>query len=1115
MARVCLRSVGLSASVLFVIMAIGSPFALGQSAIFNGPRNYPAGTSNSVFSRVVADFNGDALPDIAVVDSSLNAVLVLLQNLDGTYQPAVSYPVGNQPFSIQTADVNGDGKADLMVLNVADSTVGVLLGNGDGTFQAQVITALPVTPSLSSQVLMLGDWDSDGKPDIAVPGVLAGKNEIAILLGNGDGTFQAKVNYSISTLLPSHGEVGDFNSDAKLDLLTDDVNGVYVWLGNGDGTFSPATPTVTSQHMYGTPLVLGDFNSDGRLDIASATTSYLGPSFTTFLGNGDGTFQVNILANSLYTPSVAGDLNGDGKPDLLAGNAIPNSGDTALINDGTATFTPGPVTVIVGTPSLADVNGDQKLDLITDYTNANGGPTALVSVLHGNGDGSFAQFPGYGVLSETQPGGSAELVTADFNGDGKPDLATVFQDAGGHLNVSILLNNGAGFSTPSDIVIGTGGAQGLASGDFNQDGKMDLAVSGPGVYILLGNGDGSFQTAVQYGTGVSAGLAVGDFNGDGKLDIFDLGVGVLPGNGDGTFGSAIPSSIASSGFAVGDFNKDGKLDVATANAMYLGNGDGTFTEGATYTVGDQVQSVGAADVNGDGNLDLLLANVSPTNPVGSVLTLLGNGDGTFQTPITTDTVDDGPSQMAVADFSLDGKPDIAVTDLGGVSLLVGNGDGTFQTPIKFFVAGNPSPMATADFDGNGAPDLAVGAGPQGTALLLNAAGSNSPAALLSSTAFDFGNVVIGQSSSMTATLTYSANTALSISGITITGAQASAFSESNTCGASLAAGMSCAITVTFTPPAIGTYSASIQITDDAFNTPQTISLSGNGGTSSVLLSPGSLTFGSQFVGSTSAAQTVSLTNTGSLALAIDGIFVTGPQAGDFAQTNDCGSSLASGTGCTITITFTPAAFGARSGTLNISDSVSSTPQTVALSGSAAATSAGLTAGSNSTTATVAAGKTATYTLLIGGAGMSGTATLACTGAPTGATCTVPGSVTVSATKASTFNVSVATTAPSKGAIDHRTIRFTGFWATWLLGMVCVPMVWKKRKAGGLYLCLVLGSLLIMSSCGFTPTASTAGGSGGGGGGGSASGTPAATYNLRVTATLNSSKQSVILQLIVQ
>jgi hypothetical protein len=185
---------------------------------------------------------------------------------------------------------------------------------------------------------------------------------------------------------------------------------------------------------------------------------------------------------------------------------------------------------------------------------------------------------------------------------------------------------------------------------------------------------------------------------------------------------------------------------------------------------------------------------------------------------------------------------------------------------------------------------------------------------------------------------------------------------------------------------------------------------------------------------------------------------------------------------------------------------------VALSGSATATSVGLTAGPNSTTATVAAGKTATYTLLIGGAGMSGTATLACTGAPTGATCTVPGSVTVSATKSSTFNVSVATTARSAAAIARPTTPFTGFWATLLLGLVCVPVACRKRNAGALCLCLILGFLLMISSCGGTTTTSTTGGNGGGG---SSSGTPAATYNLRVTATLNSSKESINLQLIVQ
>ncbi len=1140
MSTLRLRSVVSLCHVLLAAMSILNPaLVAGQNTVFNGPRNYSLGVASGEVALGIADFNGDGRPDIAIANSYSNDVSVLLQNPDGTYQPAVTYAVGNQPLSLQTADVNGDGKLDLLVVNSADNTVGILLGKGDGTFQAQVATSLPVaTANIFNPSLMLGDWNGDHKPDIAIAGKLSvvGTYGLAILLGNGDGTFQPTVTYSL-TALPFQSNFGDFNGDGKLDLVTSDATGVYVWLGNGDGTFNSAVFTATSQTMWpSAALLLGDFNQDGHLDIAAATTIDLGgdggPDLTIFVGNGDGTFQENIVPNAVYQPYAAGDLNGDGKLDLFALNENRDVNPfvfTTLLNGGTATFTPGPsVPYVFGPMLLSDVNGDQKPDLIGLFLNGNGG-TNVVSVLHGNGDGSFAQFPVYGAQSpsETSPGG---LVAADFNGDGKLDIASAFLTGTNPLteNIALLLNDGAGFSTPivtpvtvfSNYEGGSPSIPTVVAGDFNQDGKMDLAVDGlnpatgssNGVFVLLGNGDGTFQPAIQYD--LSGPLAVGDFNGDGKLDILGLpgtGLSVLLGNGDGTFGFPVNSSVqAGSYFAVGDFNGDGKLDVATVNgltgiAIFSGKGDGTFTAGATYTAGNFLRGITIEDVNGDGKADLIIANESVLTP-SSVIALLGNGDGTFQSPISTNTEDNGPSLISVGDFNLDGKPDVVVSDLGGVSLLVGNGDGTFQAPMKFFAPVGAYAMAVADFDANGAADLAVGGGgPGGTVLLLNAAGTNAPAALLSTASFNFGSVLVGQSSpAMTATLTYNAGTALSITGITLFGAQASDFSETNTCGTTLPAGMSCTITVNFAPAATGARSASIQIADNAFNTPQIVSLSGTGSTTSVLISPDSLTFGSQFVGTTSAAQTVSLSNTGTLPLSINSIFVSGPQAGDFVQTNSCGSSVASGAGCTITITFAPTAFGARNGTLNISDSASNTSQTVALSGTAAVAGVGLTAGSNSTTATISPGQTASYTLSIGGAGMSGAATLACSGAPQGATCSVPGSVTVNGASPSTVNVSVSTTARSAAAIDRPTTHFTGLWATLLFGIVIVPVAWKNRNARALCLCLMLGSLMLISSCGGSSATSIGGG-----------GTTAGTYRLTVTATLNSTKQSVNLQLIVQ
>ena len=1162
MSGVGLRSAGFLLSFPFAVATLlfvcASSAVLAQTGIFNGPRDYVVGTGPE--SVVVADFNGDGFPDIATANFGSNNVSVLVQNNDGTFQPAVSYAVGQRPLSLQMGDVNGDGKLDLLFINSADGTLGILLGNGDGTFQTEQTVTLPVG---SLSFLAVGDFNGDTKLDVAIstPSAQVGQYNATVLLGNGDGTFQSPVTYPLPAQ-PISLAAADFNGDGKLDLVTAGVssNGtapISVLLGKGDGTFKAALGTKVNQVTAG--LVLADFNQDGKLDIATATASANTSDLTVLLGNGDGTFAASVLPIE-EIPLAAGDLNGDGKPDVIGATesspTLPSSLIT-LINNGNGTFTAGTMTgVELAYPSspanaqltvaLADLTSDQKLDLIAPAALEFGSyETGYVTVVRGNGDGSFANFPSYPVSM-----GVGQMGTADFNGDGKQDVAvgidTVDVNSQGTLNtfaVDTLLNNNQGFS-PATItqvqanVMGASNAY-LSTGDFNGDGHPDVVFSGggepgglwPGISILLGNGDGTFQSPVLYGSGMSGPVAVGDFNNDGKLDVFGVeqgALGVLLGNGDGTFGSPVTTATNQlcTNATGADFNRDGKLDIAcwavTGVFVMLGNGDGTFSGFWGYsgqTSGTSTYGVVSADMNGDGILDLVIGVVDGTSEQPQMLVLLGNGDGTFQTSPITTVLDDVLRPFGVADFNLDGTPDvISFGSWDDVTVMPGNGDGTLQAPLKYHVPSlqeqSQSYYGTvADFDGNGSADGSVGNG-SNVSLLLSALGNTAPAAVVAPGAFSFGNVIIGQSSSMTATLTYNATTALSISGITITGAQASAFSETNTCGTSLAAGMSCTITVTFTPQAIGTYSASIQIADDAFNSPQTISLSGVGGTSSVLLTPGSLKFGSQFVGSTSAAQTVSLTNTGSLALTINGIFVTGPQAGDFAQTNNCGSSLASGAGCTITITFTPAAFGTRSGMLDISDSASSTPQTVTLSGSAAATSVGLTAGSNPTTATVAAGKTATYTLVIGGAGMSGTATLACTGAPTGVTCTVPGSVTVNATKASTFNVSVATTAPSAASIDHRTIRLAGFWATLLLGLVCVPMAYRKRNAAGLYLCLMLGSLLIMSSCGFTPAASTTGGSGGSGGG-STSGTPAGTYNLRVTATLNSSEQSLNLQLIVQ
>ena len=1045
----------ISPVVLAMMLAFVTPDLSAQSStVFNGPRNYQVGTLTFNFDKTaVADFNGDGRPDIAVANNGSNNVSVLLQNSDGTFQPAVNYSVGNQPFSVQAGDINGDGQQDLVVVNSGDNALGVLLGNGDGTFQAQLTTALPVTTPSSSfyPFMVLGDWNGDGKTDVAIAGALpqAGSYAIAVMLSKGDGTFQTPVTYSL-TAAPFAFSVGDFNRDGKLDLVTSGRAGVSTWLGNGDGTFKAAITTASSQQLVqGAPLVIADFNQDGHLDVATATDGTEADetveNLTLFLGNGDGTFQVQILPAFLVQPSAAGDLNGDGKPDLIAAGPSPME-VTILLNSGNGTFTAGPSidlwpTSVNSAPTaitLADLNGDQKLDLVSGLNGAE--EPSLVSVLYGNGDGSFAQFPSYGATTSQTSG---VVVAADFNNDGKPDLATAFVGPSGYSNIRLLLNDGAGFSPPIDTAIGIfqGPVSSIAAGDFNGDGKMDavMAIAYPssGIFALLGNGNGTFRTAVEYGQQITGPLVVGDFNGDGKLDILGVtasnpgaGVSVLLGKGDGTFGFPVNTlttisgdSVVAQAIAVADFNGDGKLDVAalvlnndtTAPQqllILLGNGDGTFTVGPTYNAGANPASIAIGDLNGDGNPDLVVGNAYQglgTITESGVAVLLGNGDGTFQAPIIT-SAGNGNYSVAVADFNLDGKADVILSDSpwSDISLLLGNGDGTFQPPMQFFLGNSlwsftpRSIFAVTDFDGNGTPDLAV-AGTNGISVLLNAAGSHAPSPLLSTGTLAFGSVHMGQPVSQTATLTNMATSALTISGISISGAQSAGFSQTNSCGTSLAAGLSCTINVTFAPQATGARTATVQIADNASNSPQMISLSGTG--------------------------------------------LAAPSIG----------------------------LGVPSGA--------------------------------SSSATVTAGQPASYTLSIGGADMSGTTSLTCTGAPQGATCSVPSSVMISGTTASTVKVSVTTTSRTTASMNSRwPIPFGGAWAAILFGLVLLPTPWKKRGSKGIFLGALIVSLALISSCGGGPSTGTTT---------NQHGTPAGTYSLTVSATLNSVTETTTLKLVVQ
>ena len=328
--------------------------------------------------------------------------------------------------------------------------------------------------------------------------------------------------------------------------------------------------------------------------------------------------------------------------------------------------------------------------------------------------------------SHSFPTGTApdSVAVGDFNGDGKSDLAV---PNNGDNTVSILLGNGNGtFAAKVDYIAGSNPTV-VAVGDFNGDGKSDLAVanaSSSNVSILLGNGNGTFAAKVDYisGTGPSApfGIIVRDFNGDGKLDLAVANLNasslsILLGNGDGTFATNVDydTGLTPTIVAAGDFNGDGKSDLAVGHAftdtvsILLGNGDGTFAAKVDYIVGPSPFSVAVGDFNGDGKSDLAVTNGS--NASGNhVSILLGNGDGTFATKVDYNT-GSGPFSVAVGDFNGDTKADLAVANSNAttVSILLGNGDGTFVDKADYGTGTSPYFVTVGDFNGDSKTDLAV------------------------------------------------------------------------------------------------------------------------------------------------------------------------------------------------------------------------------------------------------------------------------------------------------------------------------------------------------------------------------------------------------------------------
>ena len=548
---------------------------------------------------------------------------------------------------------------------------------------------------------------------------------------------------------------------------------------------------------------------------------------------------------------------------LGAGSLIPNE---PSIFWNSIEFTPTSLPGYGGQYAAGDVNGDGNPDILVVSP---AGDTLFV--LLGNGDGTFAA-----PLSQTFTGLQITegLALADFNGDGKLDILAT--DVASNKQ-AVFLGNGDGTfaqpllspsSIPNSLVLGGGNVL----GDFNHDGKMDVAVidsSSANVVILLGNGNGTFGSssvfsATPAGSGNTAGsLVAADLNGDGIPDLawllywtqsdgsfnYDTVVAAT-GNGDGTFQpfSFVNQQVFGSGPAdslvAADFNEDGRVDLgvggfvnvsvfsqSAVTAVLLNQGAGTFSE---VSSGDGGLSISVGDFNGDGIPDLMSYQFSGPvigdSPSPAPVVLLGNGDGSFTT-VGGGQLSSYETPIAIADFNNDGESDLIVSyyqqgQAATFPLLIDVQQSSTATVYGTPLTNPPSQhVVVAEYEGFG--DIFSPSQSQ-LSFDLDILSSNTPVATLSSADVLFGNQQVNEASNpVTVTLTNTGNAPLQIVGFALNQSPSS-YAFSRNCPAALAAGASCNIVIRFTPQSTGADVAQLTITDNAPNSPQTITLTASG-----------------------------------------------------------------------------------------------------------------------------------------------------------------------------------------------------------------------------------------------------------------------------------------------
>lgn len=638
------------------------------------------------------------------------AVLAIFLSLSAAAQCPASFmapPRYHHGDLLELDDFNRDGELDTVTSLRETNAVAVNLGHR-GVFRRGTVTPLPDAVRGSAT----GDFNRDAKLDLMIGG--ENGNAIYFLAGRGDGTFDAP--RAVTTAVDPfalHGD--DVDGDGKLDLIVANAFGdVEVRWGRGDGTFEQ-TPLVFTPAFFPIYLETADMNEDGRTDII---TGHESGAITITLMNANRTNGTTFRADMsgfVYGLKVR-DLDGDGHLDLVAADPIEfavgyfrGKGDGTLherIDIPAGLFTEG--------IDFGDFNSDGRTDIVVGQS-----IEERLAILYGQADGTFSEpvehlagFNVYGVrVADLDHDGDDDIVASNIAG-----YAVLFQQFGA----------GEFPQAPSVSVGGALGPYDVIAADLDGDGVPDV-VTANGLHntlsVLRGRPDGTLADAQLHRTGDGPYRVIAvDVNGDRHLDlvsadIFDHGISVLINRGDGTLHEAVRYEFedAPSALSHGDVDRDGDADLVVSSTdggmlmVFLNAGNGTLTRWIDVEGRAPGQTV-LADLNGDGRLDLAIADrVEPVEGVNGFLTIrYGNGDGTFGAAIDY-PVGHRPIDLAAHDFDRDGRLDFAVAnyDFGTITILLAGSDGQFRTVAELQNHGATPHLTLADFNLDGNADIAA------------------------------------------------------------------------------------------------------------------------------------------------------------------------------------------------------------------------------------------------------------------------------------------------------------------------------------------------------------------------------------------------------------------------